>query len=196
MLYKVAADGKTINLKARAHSVSTLEIALHGTYISHGIYHLFQYTYIQQDATLHSLFISGNCSTCFGWYLHPSSGANTTVSTVSVICHIVIATCRLTAGSSNGVTNTRCCRYSCMRSWWWVKVPPKTCRAVSRYNKLCKVASCWIYIGIYLRCMDPKTLNLKKVFTNYHQPKSILCFIRRVTHSCRNMQQCNSSDKT
>jgi len=38
--------------------------------------------YIQQDATLHSLFISGNCSTCFGWYLHPSSGAQTTVDTV------------------------------------------------------------------------------------------------------------------
>jgi hypothetical protein len=35
--------------------------------------------YIQQDATLHSLFISGNCSTCFGWYFHPSSGAHTTV---------------------------------------------------------------------------------------------------------------------
>jgi len=35
--------------------------------------------YIQQDATLHSLFISGNCSTCFGWYNHPSSGAQTTV---------------------------------------------------------------------------------------------------------------------
>jgi len=31
--------------------------------------------YIQQDATLHSLFISGDCSTCFEWYLHPSSGA-------------------------------------------------------------------------------------------------------------------------
>jgi len=29
--------------------------------------------YIQQDATLHSLFISGNCFSCFGWYLHPSS---------------------------------------------------------------------------------------------------------------------------
>jgi hypothetical protein len=27
--------------------------------------------YIQQDATLHSLFISENCSVCFGWYLHP-----------------------------------------------------------------------------------------------------------------------------
>ena len=22
-------------------------------------------------------------------------------------------------------------------------------------NKLCNVASCWIYIGIYLRCTDP-----------------------------------------
>jgi hypothetical protein len=43
--------------------------------------------YIQQDATLHSLFISGNCSTCFGWYHHPSSGAHTTVSTASGICH-------------------------------------------------------------------------------------------------------------
>ena len=49
--------------------------------------------YIQQDATLHSLFISGNCSTCFGWYLHPSSGAHTTVLTASGICQTVTATC-------------------------------------------------------------------------------------------------------
>ena len=42
--------------------------------------------YIQQDATLHSLFISGNCSTCFGSYLHPASGAHTTVFTVSATC--------------------------------------------------------------------------------------------------------------
>jgi len=38
----------------------------------------------------------------------------------------------IAADSSNGVTNTRCCRYSCMRSWWWVEEPPETCRAVSR----------------------------------------------------------------
>jgi len=31
--------------------------------------------YIQQDATLHSFFISVNCSTCFGWIPHPLSGA-------------------------------------------------------------------------------------------------------------------------
>jgi hypothetical protein len=40
---------------------------------------------------LHSLFISGNCSTCFGLYFHPSSGAHTTVSTASGICHTVTA---------------------------------------------------------------------------------------------------------
>jgi hypothetical protein len=40
----------------------------------------------------------------------------------------------IAADSSNGVTNTRCCRYSCMRSWWWVEVPPETCRAVYRYK--------------------------------------------------------------
>ena len=50
--------------------------------------------YVQQDVTLRSLFISGNCSTCFGWYFHPSSGAHTTVSTTSGICHTITATCR------------------------------------------------------------------------------------------------------
>jgi hypothetical protein len=49
--------------------------------------------YIQQDATLHSLFISGNCSTCFGWYFHPSSGAHTPASTASGICHTVTTIC-------------------------------------------------------------------------------------------------------
>jgi len=48
--------------------------------------------YIQQDATLHSLFISGNFSTCFGWHLHPLSAAHTTVSTASGTCQTVTAT--------------------------------------------------------------------------------------------------------
>jgi len=42
--------------------------------------------YVRQDATLHSLFISGNRSTCFVCYFHPSSGAHTTVSTASGLC--------------------------------------------------------------------------------------------------------------
>jgi hypothetical protein len=40
----------------------------------------------------------------------------------------------LTTGCSNGQTNARCCRYSDMSSWWWVQIPPETCRAVYRYK--------------------------------------------------------------
>jgi len=45
-------------------------------------------------ANVTQFIVSGNCSTCFRWYLHPSSGAHKTVSTASGICHTVTATCR------------------------------------------------------------------------------------------------------
>jgi len=35
--------------------------------------------------------------------------------------HLVFVTPLLLPAAS-GVTNTRCCRYSFMRSWWWVEV--------------------------------------------------------------------------
>jgi hypothetical protein len=35
--------------------------------------------------------LSGNRSTCFSWYLHPSSAAQPTVSIASGICHTVTA---------------------------------------------------------------------------------------------------------
>jgi len=47
---------------------------------------------VHQDPTIYSLFISVNCSTCFGWYLHPSSGAHVTVSTASGISKTIIET--------------------------------------------------------------------------------------------------------
>jgi len=47
---------------------------------------------IQQDATIYSLFISENCCTCFGWYLHPSSGAHITVPTVTGIVETATTT--------------------------------------------------------------------------------------------------------
>jgi len=62
------------------------------------------YSYIQQGATLHSLFISGNYSTCFGWYFHPSSGAYTTVSTASGICHTLTAICRYRGRVGTGLS--------------------------------------------------------------------------------------------
>jgi len=49
---------------------------------------------VQQDVTIYSLFISLNRSACFGWYLHPSSGAHVTVFTLSGISKSVTATCR------------------------------------------------------------------------------------------------------
>ena len=131
--------------------------------------------YIQKDATLHSLFISGNCSTCFGLYLHPSSGAHTTVFTASGTCQTVIANCRcrggvgtglsvlreqhtqtstnsstIATGCNYGLTSARCCRYNCICSWWWVGHHPKHVEQFPEINKLCKFASCWIYIRIYL----------------------------------------------
>jgi len=45
------------------------------------------------------------------------------------------------------VTNTTCCRYSCMAPddrWGY---HPKHVEQFPDINKPCKVASCWIYIG-------------------------------------------------
>jgi hypothetical protein len=60
--------------------------------------------YIQQDATLHSLFLSGNRSTCFGWYFHPSSGVHITVSTAPGICHTFTAICRYRGRVGTGLS--------------------------------------------------------------------------------------------
>jgi len=104
----------------------------------------------------------------------------------------------IAADSSNGLTNNRCCRYSCLRSWWWIirsannciysiwylsdrycylplqrqvavtvwQIPddvdtvvcspddgwwyhPKYIEQFPDKNKMCNVASCWIYIRIF-----------------------------------------------
>jgi len=121
----------------------------------HGSVHLKNILIYPTRRNVTQFILSGNCSTCFGWYLRQSSGAQTTVFTASGIWYLVYHTqtssnsSTIAAGSRNGVTNTRCCRYTCLRSWYWVVVPPETCKAVSWYNKLCNVASFWIYIGIF-----------------------------------------------
>ena len=71
------------------------------------VHHKYIPINIQQNTTLLSLFISGNCSTCFGWYLHPSSGAHSTVSTVFGTCQTVTATGRY----SGSLRSTKRCRY-------------------------------------------------------------------------------------
>jgi hypothetical protein len=146
------------------------------------------YSYIQQDAKLHSIFISGNCSTCFGWYFHPSSGAHTTVSTESGICHnTVTAICRyrVRVGTGLSVLWVAYTTHSTLKpvptlpqkgqiavTVWQIpdavdtvvcspddgwKYHPKHVEQFPDINKMCNVASCWIYtyIEIYLRCTYP-----------------------------------------
>jgi hypothetical protein len=72
--------------------------------------------YIQQDATLHSLFYLETA-------LHVSGGTSTHHHERKQLYlqHLVFFTplllpAALATDSSNGVTNTRCCRYSCLCS--------------------------------------------------------------------------------
>ena len=119
VIWRIRAQ--TVNpLNAELNPICHLLILLGDlTFMGTCIVSIFQYI----SKKMHSLFISGNCSTCAaGGVRHPQhtqTGSNS--STIA-------------AGSSNGVTNTRCCRYSCMRSWWCVEVLLETCRAVSRYK--------------------------------------------------------------
>ena len=99
---------------------------------------MYSYIYIQQDATLHSLFISGNCSTCFGWYLHSSSGVHTTVSTASGTCQTVTA---VTVGQVPDAVDTVVCAPD---DGW--KYHPKHVEQFPEINKLCNGASFWIYM--------------------------------------------------
>jgi hypothetical protein len=72
--------------------------------------------YVQQDETSHSLLYLETA-------LRVSSGTTTHHQKRKQLYlqHLVLVTPLLllaviVAGSSNGVTNTRCCRYSCLRS--------------------------------------------------------------------------------
>jgi len=53
------------------------------------------------------VILSGNCSTCFGWYHHPSSGAHTNVSTASGIFQTFTARLHLKCDGTR--TETRSC---------------------------------------------------------------------------------------
>jgi hypothetical protein len=83
----------------------------------HGsVYHKNILIYVKQDATLHSLYYLEIA-------LHVSGGTTTHHQERKQLYlqHRVFVTPLLlpaagAAGNSNGVTNTRCCRYSCLRS--------------------------------------------------------------------------------
>jgi len=65
--------------------------------------------YIQQDTTLHSLLYLEIA-------LHVSGGTSTHHQQRLQLYLQHLLPTAIAAGSSKGVTNTRCCRYSCKRS--------------------------------------------------------------------------------
>jgi len=62
----------------------------------------------------------------------------------------------IAADNNYGMTNTRGCTYSCLCSWRWVMVPPKE----QFPDKLCKVASRWIYSRIIVTMHGPMKVKL------------------------------------
>ena len=59
--------------------------------------------------------------------------------------------CISASGICHAVTAT--CRYSAPDDGW--RYHPKHVEQFPDINKLCKVASCWLYIEIYLRFTEP-----------------------------------------
>jgi hypothetical protein len=109
--------------------------------------------------------LSGICSTFFGWYHHPSSGAQTTVSTASGIYHTVLWVAYATHSTLKPVPTLPRYRQVAVTVWQitaavdrvvcapddgW-KNHPKHAEQFPDINKLFNVASCCIYIGILLR---------------------------------------------
>ena len=110
---------------------------------------------VQKDATIYSLFISVNRSTCFGWYLHPSSGAHVTVSTVSVISKTV--TKPIPVQSRSRLVAVTALLMPVTVTWTpddgW-RYHPKHVQRFADINKMYIVASCWIVIDAYFTFLN------------------------------------------
>ena len=96
--------------------------------------------YIQQDATLHSLFISAKLL-----YLFRVVSPPIIRSTHNCIYSIWYW--------------STCYRYLVMGG----DTTQNMYSSFPEINKLCNFASCWKYIWIYLRCTDPWTLNFRNI---------------------------------
>jgi hypothetical protein len=85
----------TANTATAAAAAITTTLTTFSFYVHGSVHRMNIVIYIQQDATLHRLFYLDTA-------LHVSVGPPPVML--------------IAAGSGNGVTNTRCCRYSCLRS--------------------------------------------------------------------------------
>jgi len=75
--------------------------------------------------------------------------------------------------------------------WWY---HPKHVEQFPDINKLCNVASCWIYIGIYLRWTAPLTLNTTTSLPTL-EDEAIASSVNVLISSSRDWASCDSEKK-
>jgi hypothetical protein len=90
----------TQNAKGRTNTQYVYFYTQHGKQYTLGAYS----NIYSARCNIAQFILFGNCSTCFGWYHHPSSGAHTTVSTACGICHVVIAIYRYRGRVGTGLS--------------------------------------------------------------------------------------------
>ena len=87
------------------------------------------------------------CSTRFGRYFRPSSGA---YETVCVALGVVMLSCCLPLVWLGSIPSRKSWKYPRLdiqfkSSWWWAEIPPETCRALIITKNIVYVASRWLY---------------------------------------------------
>ena len=100
------------------------------------------------------------CTTCFRRFLRPSSGAQNWIYSIGYFVKPLLLPATVVAGSSKGFT-----KYPMLYIQFWTpddgrRNRQKHVEHFTEINKLCDVASCWLYLKIRLRCTDPWTSNM------------------------------------
>ena len=118
--------------------------------------------YNQQDTTLHNLFISMKCSTRFRQFLRPSSGAQKMYIQLQVLCQTFYCYLPLSWKSWNSSTlaasSSIGCQYLKLYIQFWAPDDGRRNRLkhiehFTEINRLCNVASCWLYLEIRNKCV-------------------------------------------
>jgi hypothetical protein len=133
----------------------------------HGSVHrkcIFRYN--QREATLHSLFTSVKFSTCFRRFLRPSSGAQICIHSIGYFVKPLLLNATVVPSlpqqwqvAVKVWQSTRWCIYSFWTPDDGRRNPLKHVEHFTEINKLCNVASCWLYMEKRLRCAEWWTSN-------------------------------------
>jgi hypothetical protein len=112
----------------------------------------------QQGATLHNVFISAKCSTCFRRVLHPSSGAQNCIHSIGYLAGLT-ATCRCRRVGNlpwQQQAAVKPCKYLMQWIQFWAPDDGRRTRLkhvehFAEINTLCNVAYCWLYWKIKIK---------------------------------------------